>query len=99
MAAVVQICDAHLTDGFEVGTNITDSTITDILKEVRYYNQLQFETMYHVFSVFILFIPTDVTFRCHSNSAYTRKERSRDMSRKRAHPSDIYLTFLRFVFN
>ncbi|XP_037031858.1 pickpocket protein 28-like isoform X2 [Bradysia coprophila] len=33
MAAVVQICDSHLTDGFEVGTNFTNSSITDLLRD------------------------------------------------------------------
>lgn len=35
MAAVVQICDSHLTEGFEVGKNFTDSSITDLLRDVR----------------------------------------------------------------
>lgn len=34
MAAVVQICDSHLTEGFEVGKNFTDSSITDLLRDV-----------------------------------------------------------------
>lgn len=34
MEAVCQICDAHLTDGFEVGENFTDHTIFDVIEEV-----------------------------------------------------------------
>lgn len=35
MEAVAQICDAHLTDGFELGENFTNSDIIDVIKEVR----------------------------------------------------------------
>lgn len=34
MEAVAQICDAHLTDGFELGENFTTSEIIDVIKEV-----------------------------------------------------------------
>lgn len=34
MAAVSQICDAHLTDNFELGTNFTDNRIYEVLKEI-----------------------------------------------------------------
>lgn len=34
MEAVSLICDAHLTDSFEIGGNITDNTVIDRLKEI-----------------------------------------------------------------
>lgn len=34
MEAVSQICDAHLTDGFQLGENFTDHTIFDLIEEV-----------------------------------------------------------------
>lgn len=37
MAAVVQICDSHITEGFDVGKNFTDSSITELLKDVSSY--------------------------------------------------------------
>lgn len=34
MEAIVQICDAHLTDGFKLGENITDESIFDIIQDI-----------------------------------------------------------------
>lgn len=34
MEAVAQICDAHLTDSFELGKNFTDYSIFDIIQDV-----------------------------------------------------------------
>lgn len=36
MEAVSQICDAHLTDAFKLGENLTSSAIIEILREVKY---------------------------------------------------------------
>lgn len=34
MEAVAQVCDAHLTDGFELGVNHTGNDIIDTLREI-----------------------------------------------------------------
>lgn len=34
MEAMSQVCDAHLTDSFEIGGNVTDNKIIDIVKEI-----------------------------------------------------------------
>lgn len=35
MEAVAQICDAHLTSGFELGDNITSGEMINVLKDVN----------------------------------------------------------------
>lgn len=35
MQAVAQICDAHLTGGFDLDQDMTDSSVVDTLKEVK----------------------------------------------------------------
>lgn len=34
MEAVAQVCDVHLTDNFEVGGNITDNKVIDMLRKI-----------------------------------------------------------------
>lgn len=35
MEAIAQICDAHLTDSFQLGENFTSHEIIDVIKEVK----------------------------------------------------------------
>lgn len=49
MQAVSQVCDAHLTDGFDLDQDITDSSVVDTLREV-------YSGQYMIFYRFIIII-------------------------------------------